>query len=256
MESCSTSSSSEEYAAKVAHKANIDIDNDIIPNSSWADQVESDQPFVNNPHNDTTSYEAGTTSPAGLTAQTHPQGMATEHVPSALGSPVVIPYDINQPANPALWDGDFSRVSIFSTKESFLQDTTNITASLKRAATYIRQTNLSKGNPNTLPQLNLFGDAAWDFLMAIYKSNWDQLHVKNGVSFRNKVAGQFNGKNKPKPNPLRSQGIPAGTANARISKIPPPIPPRLSPEALKKAREERKKERSMGKSKTANKSFA
>ena len=109
--------------------------------------------------------------PARPSQHTHSHGTAHKHVAPAPNTPVVIPYDKNQSAKPSLWDGDFGHISIFGTKESFLQGTTNITSSLKQAATYIRQTNLLKGNPNTLPQLDLFGDAAWDFIMAIYGSN-------------------------------------------------------------------------------------
>ena len=258
MGSCSTSSPVEEYAAKVARKSEMDIDNDIIPNSSWADQVDADKPFANVSHNGMSSHKDCTTSLAGPATQTPLHGNAIEHMPSALGSPVVIPYNENQPANPVLWDRDFSWVSIFGTKESFLQDATNIMASLKCAATYVRQTNLSKGDPNILPQLDLFGNAAWDFITAIYESNWDQLHIKNGISFRNKVAGQFNSGRKSlmDKTPLKPQRQPTGLAKASVLKIPPPIPPRLSPDALKKAREEKKKERSMGKAKPVNKSFA
>ena len=192
MESCSSSSSVEDYALKVAREAEMDVDSDITPNRSWADQVNDDQPSAKESCNSMPTHEENTTTLA--CPPQHPQlhGTAHEHVDPAPGTPVVIPYNENYPANPALWDGDFAQISIFGTRESFLQDATNITTSLKCVATYIRQTNLSKGDPNTLPQLDLFGNAAWDLISAIYKSNWDQLQVDNGISFQNKVAGQFN----------------------------------------------------------------
>ena len=109
-----------------------------------------------------------------------------------------------------------------------------------------------------LLQLDLFSDAAWDFIMAIYESNWDQLQVVNGISFRNKVVAQFNnGTKNSKDNHLpKLPTHTSGLAHAKVSKVPPTISPHLLPEALKKVQEERKKERSMGKAKSTNKSFA
>ena len=51
---------------------------------------------------------------------------------------LVILYDPNQPIDPFLWDGDFGVISIFSTKEFFAQDISNIVCSLQQATTYIR----------------------------------------------------------------------------------------------------------------------
>jgi len=227
MESCSSSSSVEDYALKVAREAEMDVDSDITPNRSWADQVDDDQPSAKESCNSMPTHEENTTTLA--CPPQHPQlhGTAHEHVDPAPGTPVVIPYNENYPANPALWDGDFTQISIFGTRESFLQDATNITTSLKCVATYIRQTNLSKGDPNTLPQLDLFGNAAWDLISAIYKSNWDQLQVDNGISFQNKVAGQFNqGKRNSKHNQSPRTPKPAiGSVPAQVLKISPPIPP-------------------------------
>jgi len=153
---------------------------------------------------------------------------------------------------------DFGCISIFGTRESFLHNTANFTRSLKCMATYIRQTNLSEGDPNSLPQLDMFRDAAWDFIMAIYKSHWDQLHVLEGISFRNKVLAQFNKgtKSTKVTHPPHAPKPSEGTVYAKVSKLPPLISPRLTLEALKKVREDRKKEKLLGKTKNANKSFA
>jgi len=83
-------------------------------------------------------------------------------------------------------------VSIFDTKECFKQDAANIIESIQRAATYIRQRNLSSSDPNTLSQLSLFGNAAWNFLSAVYESQWDRLHIIDNISFRDRVLAQFN----------------------------------------------------------------
>ena len=42
MASCSTSLSIEDYSLKVACEAEMNIDNKIIPNGSWTNQVDAD----------------------------------------------------------------------------------------------------------------------------------------------------------------------------------------------------------------------
>jgi len=134
MRSCSSSSSIEEYAHKVAREAKMDIDLEPDTNESWADQVDA--------------AEATAQTPIGA----QPVHKASTPLPSDL-APSIIPYDANQPTDPSLWDGNLGAVSIFGTKEFFTQDVANIVKSLDRAATYIRQRDLSCGDPNSLPLL-------------------------------------------------------------------------------------------------------
>jgi len=70
--------------------------------------------------------------------------------------------------------------------------------------------------------------------LAIYKVQWDKLHITNNISFREHVASQFN--KAPKATHPKNPRVPLNTS-AKISKVPPPIPPCLSPEALKKAKD-------------------
>ena len=113
MGSCSTSSSIEDYSLKIAREAKMDIDSKIIPNGSWTDQVNTDQPFAKEPSNPQLTHKDNTVTSVGPSQHTQPHGNVHEHVAPAPSTPVVIPYDENQPANPSLWDGDFRRVSIF-----------------------------------------------------------------------------------------------------------------------------------------------
>jgi len=53
--------------------------------------------------------------------------------------PEVIPYNANVPADPSLWDGNFTATSLFSTNEFLNSDINNITCSLKRMACFLRQ---------------------------------------------------------------------------------------------------------------------
>jgi len=80
-----------------------------------------------------------------LTAHTATNSLVPRHdctlaIPSpGEPTPSVIPYDVNLLVDPAPWDGDFGAISIYGTKEFFGKDISNITLSLKHAATYIKQ---------------------------------------------------------------------------------------------------------------------
>jgi len=170
--SCLSSSSIEEYAHKVAREAEMDIDLKPDTNESWADQVDAAKATVQTPIGAQPVQEAS-------------MPLLSDPAPS------VIPYNANQPADLSLWDSNLGAVSIFGTKEFFAQDVANIIKSLDRTATYIRQRDLSCRDPNSLPQLNSFSDAAWNFVTAIYRSKWDQLLSSSNTSFRENVAAQF-----------------------------------------------------------------
>jgi len=165
-------------------------------------------------------------------------------------NPSVIPYDINAPADPFLWEGQFQALSIFGTKETFVQDTTNIVSSLERAAAYINQRNLKENDPNSLDIFHQFGNAAWHFLSAIYNSKWDRSLTNSNVSFRDHVSAQFNsGHKKPRTN-TPANPLQINPPHAKVSKIPPPIPPRLPANIHKKALDKINKHNSAQKAKT------
>jgi len=60
-------------------------------------------------------------------------------------------------------------------------------------ATFLRQRNLEEhnGNNNNIPQLELFGEAAWSFVSAVFESGWDKLNTADMISFRKKITSQF-----------------------------------------------------------------
>jgi len=143
-------------------------------------------------------------------------------------TPAAIPYDTNSPVDPDLWDGQLQALFIFGTQEVFDRDAAHITLSLEHAATYIRQTDLDNGDPNTLSQLNSFGTAAWNFILAIYQSKWDHLLTSDNIPLRVHVSAQFKGKhNNIAQSKTNSNQSRTETPNARVSKVPPPIPPHL-----------------------------
>jgi len=131
--------------------------------------------------------------------------------------PTVIPYSANVPADPTLWDGNFTATSLFGTNEFLNSDINNISCSLQRMACFLRQRNLEGRNGNNIKQLDPFGQSAWDFISAIFESGWDILTTANKSTIRGNIAKEF-GKATNLPS---RENIRHGT---HISKVPPPYP--------------------------------
>jgi len=87
-----------------------------------------------------------------------------------LSPPTVILYSANVPADPNLWDGNFTATSLFGTNEFLNSDIHNIACSLQHIACFLRQKNLKGHNGNNISQLDPFGESAWNFILAIFES--------------------------------------------------------------------------------------
>ena len=74
--------------------------------------------------------------------------------------PSAIPYQANQPADPQLWDRNFSLISLFGTDEFLDGDAKNIACSLQRIATFIKQKPLGDKDSQDIPQISRFDFAA------------------------------------------------------------------------------------------------
>jgi len=84
--------------------------------------------------------------------------------------PTVILYSTNVPADPSLWDGNFTAMSLFGTNEFLNSNICNIACSLQHMACFLRQRNLEERNGNNIRHLDPFSESAWDFISAIFKS--------------------------------------------------------------------------------------
>jgi len=102
MVSCSTFSFIEDYYLKVICEAKMDIDNKIIPNRSWADQVDANQPFAKESSNPQSIHKDYMVTPAEPSQHAHSHGTAHKHVAPAPNTSVVILYNENQLANLSL----------------------------------------------------------------------------------------------------------------------------------------------------------
>jgi len=138
--------------------------------------------------------------------------------------PEVIPYSANVPADPSLWDGNFTATSLFGTNEFLNSDINNVMCSLKRMACFLRQRNVKDRDANSIRQLDPFSESTWDFISAIFESGWDTIITANKSSIRDNVTKEFGKSTKPSPSANTCHG-------AHITKVPPlshPAPPRKS----------------------------
>ena len=163
-----------------------------------------------------------------------PHAPGSSNTSTAQGiKPSVIPYAVNQPADLQLWASSFCPISLFGMNEFLDGDAKNITCSLFRMVTFIRQRRLEDKTVEDILQITKFGSVAWEFLSAIYEAGWDKLTTNyNNKYFRQCVSAQFN---KTPLSYALSKKLSKGK-QVDISRIPPPIPPRLSKSILEKSK--------------------
>jgi len=171
-------------------------------------------------------------SPVNYTVQQPPWNKAVSNNGTSLDPPTdpitpsAIPYEANSLADPNLWDGHFGSVSLFGTNKFLQSDTCNISCSLIHIAQFIRQRNILNRDGNTIPQLNSFGKATFDFILAIYEAGWNKLNTSDNTPIGHKIKDQFG--NHPSTNKEKTKST---TGN-----IPPHIPPRLPSKQVEEVR--------------------
>jgi len=128
---------------------------------------------------------------------------------SASGSPHVddtvininLPYNLNAPTEPKLWDGNFHPISLHSSMEYLVSDSKNIKDSLNFMAKYIsnKQVNFSKSND--LEDFHGIGKAIWNFISSVYQTKWNSLYSdKYSNTLRKKISAKFTLKISSVPN--------------------------------------------------------
>ena len=99
----------------------------------------------------------------------------------------------------------------------------NIKDSLKFIAKYISNKQVEPSKANNLVDFNGIGNAVWNFISSVYKSNWDTLYTDNkSNTLRRKIAAKFTPKIQPAPKRPFKENVKPTLAS--IKKIPPPIP--------------------------------
>ena len=157
---------------------------------------------------------------------------------------MVIPYSANVLADPNLWDGNFSAISLFGTNKFLQSNVRNIACSLQRMACFLKQWSLEECDSNNIPQLELFGESAWDFISAIFKSGWDQLHSSKNTFIRNNISTYF-GNMQIRDKAIKNNAYPRTSI---IKKTLPPIPPCPSKEQMESSKKRQEAHTTKGKS--------
>jgi len=104
---------------------------------------------------------------------------------------MVIPYSANVLADPNLWDSNFTATSLFGTNKFLQSDVHNMACSLQRMACFLKQRSLEGRDGNNIPQLELFGKSAWEFISTIFESSWDQLYSSENTTIHDNISTHF-----------------------------------------------------------------
>jgi len=136
-------------------------------------------------------------------------------------------YDPNQALDPKSWDSNFHTVSLHGSMKHLTLDALNVKEFLIRMKKYISGKSIDSTKANEVKDLMGMGKTLWEFINAIYESQWDTLFVENNTIFRSKVKVKFN----PQPN---KSPLPSNIKNTvkltYVLLMPPPIPAKSSKE--------------------------
>jgi len=160
--------------------------------------------------------------------------------------PTVISYSANIPADPNLWDSNFTATSLFGMNEFLQSDVRNMACSLQCMACFLKQRSLEGRDSNNIPQLELFGELAWEFISTIFKSGWDQLHLSKNTTIRDNISTHV-GNMQNRDRMVENNAYPK---MATVRKTPPPIPPHPSKEQIENSKKRQEACSTKGKSST------
>jgi len=131
-------------------------------------------------------------------------------------------YDPNAPTDHEIWNSGFHLISLHGSIKHIVSNIKNIKDSLKFIAKYIVSKQLKPSKANDVMDFVGIGDAVWNFISSIYKSNWDALHTDNkSNTLRRKIAAKFTPKTHMAPKKPTKET--SKSTLASIEKIPPLI---------------------------------
>ena len=223
-----------DYAEQVAAQNNMDIETDNAPPFAGLQKYDFTMPPLQTPH---APHEDVPNEP--FPADNF--NMSPE--PSL---PTVISYSANVLADPNLWDGNFTATSLFGTNEFLQSDVRNMACLLQHMACFLKQQSLEGCDGNNIPQLKLFGESAWEFISAIFKSGWDQLHSSKNTTICDNISTHV-GNMQNHDRTVENNAYPK---TAMVRKTPSPIPPRPSKEQIENSKKRQEAHSTKGKSST------
>ena len=106
--------------------------------------------------------------------------------------------------------------------EHLASDIINIKEFLHRMERYIKGKSINNNNTSNVKDLEGISKVVWEYLSAVYDSQWDSLYVDDSkISFRNKIKSKFN---LQVPKALVNSKDKKTVKPTYISLLPPPIP--------------------------------
>jgi len=136
---------------------------------------------------------------------------------------IQLPYDLQAPTEPDLWNGSFHPISLHSSIKHFASDSKSIKVSLDFLAKYIRNKQVNSNRINDLADFDGMGDAIWNFISLVYNAKWDTLYTDNKANtLRAKVSSKFTLRTIPQHNGNKKDI--AKSVPVTINKVPPPPP--------------------------------
>jgi len=135
------------YTERVLAQNSMDVEFDDIP--SLAANTKQ-QPWADQDHNNCSSIPQDNMPLNQNEAHVHVNGANLSAITPSLESSAIL-YQADHPVDPALWDSNFSSISLFGTVEVLGGDTKNIACSLQRIATFIKQRPLGERNSLDIP---------------------------------------------------------------------------------------------------------
>ena len=84
---------------------------------------------------------------------------------------ISLPYDLDVPADPEIWGGNFHLVSLHGSIEYLASDVKNIKDSLKFMTKYITNKKIDSSKANNLENFKGIGEVVWNFIFSVYKAN-------------------------------------------------------------------------------------
>jgi len=111
-------------------------------------------------------------------------------------------------------------------------------------ACFLKQRSLEGCDSNNIPQLELFGESAWEFISTIFESGWDQLHSSENNTICDNISTYF-GNRQTRDRTTENNAYPK---SATIRKTPPPILLRPSKEQMENSKKCQKARLTKGKS--------
>jgi len=122
--------------------------------------------------------------------------------------------------DPKSWDGNFHAISLHGSMEHLASDALNVKESLIRMKKYISSESINSAKANKVQDIMGMGKALWEFINAVYKSQWDTLFVENNTTFRSKFKAKFSPQTRKTTLPSNNKNTAKPTF---VSHIPLPI---------------------------------